>query len=114
MTYKSIALGLIALLSLSVTSLRAEETPIPVYELSIKDHKFEPAVLEIPQGQKVKLVVKNLDATPEEFESHELHREKIIKGNSEAIIFVGPLKAGEYPFFGEFNPETAQGKVVAK
>jgi hypothetical protein len=30
------------------------------------------------------------------------------------VIFIGPLKQGEYPFFGEFYPKTAQGKVFAK
>lgn len=82
--------------------------------LVIKDHQFHPAVLEVPAGKKIKLVVENKDATPEEFESHDFHREKIIQGNSKAVIFVGPLKAGEYGFFGEFHPKTAQGKLIAK
>lgn len=86
----------------------------PIFEIAIKDHKFNPATLEIPAGKKVKLLVKNQDPTPEEFESHELNREKVIAGNSEATIFVGPLDAGEYPFFGEFNEKTAQGKLVVK
>lgn len=90
----------------------AEETP--TFEIVIKNHKFEPATLEVPAGKKVKLVVKNQDATPEEFESYELNREKVIAGNTQAIIFIGPLDPGTYPFFGEFNPATAQGKLVAK
>jgi plastocyanin len=84
------------------------------YALSIKDHRFEPATLEIPADTKVKLVVKNLDATAEEFESHDFNREKVIAGGSEASIFVGPLKAGEYRFFGEFHEKTAQGKLIVK
>lgn len=87
---------------------------LPVYELNIKDHLFAPAQIEIPSGTKVKLLVKNLDPTPEEFESHELNREKIIPGNSEATIFLGPLDAGEYGFFGEFHEDTAQGKLIVK
>lgn len=102
---------LTTLLVLFSPSILAE---IPVYELLIKNHQFYPALLEIPQGQKIKLLVKNQDATPEEFESYELHREKIIPGNSQVVIFIGPLTAGEYPFFGEFNMKTAQGKIVAK
>lgn len=84
------------------------------FTLTIKDHKFEPAELVVPAGQKVKIRVVNADPTPEEFESFELNREKVIPGNATAMIFVGPLKPGEYPFFGEFNPKTAQGKLVAK
>lgn len=86
----------------------------PVFEITIKDHKFEPAEIEVPVDTKVKLLVKNLDETPEEFESHDLNREKVIPGGKEAPIFVGPLKPGEYKFFGEFNEATAQGKIIAK
>jgi hypothetical protein len=87
---------------------------VPEFTLTIKDHKFEPAELTVPAGQKVKIKVVNADPTPEEFESHELKREKVIPGGATANIFVGPLKAGEYPFFGEFNPKTAQGKLIVK
>jgi hypothetical protein len=41
-----------------------------------------------------------------------LNREKVIPGNSKAIIFIGPLRQGTYPFFGEFYPKTAQGKII--
>ncbi len=91
----------------------AAEAPAE-FTLTIKDHKFEPTELTVPAGVKVKLKVVNADPTPEEFESHELNREKVIPGKATAMIFVGPLKAGEYPFFGEFNPKTAQGKLIAK
>ncbi len=84
------------------------------YELVIRDHKFEPAELTVPAGERIKLVVDNQDATAEEFESHDLRREKIIPANSKASVWVGPLPAGEYKFFGEFHQDTAQGKLIAK
>ena len=86
----------------------------PVYEIQIRDHLFYPSELEIPAGKKVKLIIKNQDAAPEEFESYELNREKVIMGNSNGIIFIGPLPRGTYPFFGEFNPLTAQGIILVK
>lgn len=86
----------------------------PEIELVIKDHLFFPSVVEVPAGQKIRLRIINQDSTPEEFESYELNREKVIAGNRETVIFIGPLQPGEYPFFGEFNPRTAQGKVVAR
>ena len=82
--------------------------------LTIRDHKFEPAELTVPVGQKIKLLVENQDATPEEFESNELNREKIVVGNGKITVFLGPLDAGRYPFFGDFHQETAQGVLVAK
>jgi plastocyanin len=102
---------LMGLVLLPVLSFAAE---MPSYTLVIREHRFEPAELTIPAGQKVKLVVQNQDSTPEEFESHELNREKVIPGNTSANIFVGPLPAGSYPFFGEFHPDTAQGRLIAK
>jgi plastocyanin len=84
------------------------------YTLTIKDHRFEPAELQVPAGKKIRLLVKNLDATPEEFESPDLKREKVIPGKSEATIVIGPLKPGTYKFVGEFHESTAKGSVVAK
>ena len=48
------------------------------YVLVIRDHRFEPSEISIPAGVKIKLRVENKDKTPEEFESHELNREKVI------------------------------------
>ena len=86
----------------------------PIYELEIRNNLFNPSELSIPANTKVKLVVFNRDETPEEFESYELNREKVILGGRKAIIFIGPLSPGVYPFFGEFNPRTAQGQVIVE
>lgn len=85
-----------------------------VFVLTIRNHQFDPVELVIPAGRKVRLQVVNGDPTPEEFESHELNREKIIPGNTAGIVYVGPLDPGTYPFFGDFSPQTAQGRLVAK
>lgn len=84
------------------------------YQLTIRNHQFSPAELQVPAGKKIKLVVLNQDNTPEEFESHSLNREKVIPGNSRGIIYVGPLSAGKYEFFGEFHEKTARGAIVAQ
>ncbi|MFA6310710.1 MAG: cupredoxin domain-containing protein [Sterolibacterium sp.] len=84
------------------------------YSLIIQEHRFQPTELVIPAEKKVKLRIENRDATPEEFESHALNREKVIPGKSSASIFIGPLKPGRYPFVGEFNEKTAQGVVVVQ
>ena len=83
-------------------------------KLAIRDHKFEPAELVVPAGTKIKLVIENQDATPEEFESNELNREKVVVGKGTITVILGPLDAGRYPFFGDFHQETAQGVVVVK
>lgn len=103
---------ILLLLSLFFSPFIAAKTLI--VEIKIRNHLFYPSTVIIPANTKVKLRVINEDATSEEFESYELNREKIIMGKQTATIFIGPLAAGEYPFFGEFFPQTAQGKVVAQ
>ena len=103
------SIAFVILASSALPTIAATELTI-----KIKNHMFEPNVLEVPAGEKIKLIVINEDPTPEEFESYELNREKIIGGNSKGVVFISPLKAGEYPFFGEFNEATAQGKLIAK
>lgn len=83
-------------------------------DLIIKDHKFEPEILELPAGEKIRITVHNKDNTIEEFESIDLKREKIVLANSKARVILAPLKPGEYKFFGEFHEETAQGKIIVK
>lgn len=82
--------------------------------LILKNHRFEPVELKVPAGQRVKLVVHNQDSTAEEFESHDLNREKIVPPGAKATIFIGPLKPGRYSFVGEYNEATAQGILIAE
>lgn len=84
------------------------------YTLVIKDHRFQPPELNVPSGKKIKLLIENQDATPEEFDSHALNREKVITGHGSATVYIGPLDTGRYPFIGEFNEATAQGVVIAQ
>lgn len=100
------------LLALALPSaLRAEDS---TFSLTIRGHKFEPAALTVPIGTKFRLIVKNEDQTPEEFESYELNREKVVAANSEIVLFIGPLSPGTYPYFGDFHQDSAQGVLTAK
>ena len=102
----------IALLALLPALVSAAEPPS--FTLTLRNHRFVPAQLVVPANTKVKLLIVNEDATPEEFESHELNREKIVTGKGRITVWVGPLKPGKYPFFGEFHMDTAQGVLIAR
>lgn len=103
---------LLSVLFFSVSSIAAAEPA--EFTLVLKDHRFTPTELAVPAGQKVKLVVENQDATPEEFESYDLNREKIVPPGGKISVMVGPLKPGKYEFFGEFNAKTARGWLVVQ
>jgi plastocyanin domain-containing protein len=82
--------------------------------LVIENHQMKPSTIEIPADKKIKLIMTNKDSTPEEFESYDLAREKIIPANSTTELYIGPLKPGRYEFHGELNPKTAKGEVIVK
>ena len=84
------------------------------YVITLKNNQFSPKELTIPAGQKIKLIVKNQDPTPAEFESSDLNREKVVGGNSEIIVFIGPLEAGRYGYFDDFHRDTTTGFIIAK
>ena len=84
------------------------------YKLTIRDHRFEPVELRVPAEKKIKLIIDNQDESAEEFESHELNREKVIPAKSTAIVYIGPLSPGRYPFIGEFHSDTAKGMLIAE
>ena len=107
-----LVVGMLAMLLVTGSAL-AEEAADPPH-LTIKDHRFQPERLEVPAGIKFKLIVRNEDSTPEEFESFDLNREKIVPPGQEIPVFLGPLDPGEYKIFGDFHQDTAQGVIVAK
>ena len=105
---------LIVFLFLTLTLNRYGSAQEHEYKIMIKDHHFVPAELRIPANLKVKIHIENLDSEAEEFESYDLDREKIVGPNKTITVFLGPLKPGFYKYFGEFNPDTAQGVIVAE
>jgi Cupredoxin-like domain len=104
----------IALATLLICAAPAAHADNPSFTLTLQNHKFDPAELEVPANVKVYLTVKNLDPTAEEFDSDDLHREKVVTGGHEAVVIIGPLKPGTYRFMGEYHSATAQGRIIAK
>jgi len=80
--------------------------------ITIHDKQFDPRETSIPSDTKVKLIIKNQDSFPVEFESRELSREVIVPAHGEISVFVGPLENGRYPFFNDFN-HNMTGTIVA-
>ncbi|MCX7192236.1 MAG: cupredoxin domain-containing protein [Proteobacteria bacterium] len=101
---------LVGVFSINSPVLAADE---PQAVLQIEHQQFAPNQLSIPAGAKIKLVIRNLDAVPVEFESPDLSREVIVRGHGEITIFVGPLEPGNYQFFNDFNREM-QGSIAVK
>ena len=108
--YRSILIGF-SLAWLAIPAGADEPLTIAV---TIKDHRFTPAEIHVPQGKPVILKVTNEAATPEEFDSTALKVEKVIVGGTYGTIRLRPLAPGRYNFMGEYHSDTAQGVVISE
>jgi len=82
-------------------------------ELSVKDHKFEPAEPKAMAGSAIVMKIKNWDAAPIEFESLALEFEIVVKSKAELLVKVKPQKPGRYLFFDDLHQE-AKGTLVVE
>ena len=83
----------------------------PVH-IQIKGQAFLPAEFNVPAGEKVQLVISNLDELPAEFESTDLSREIVVPAHGQVKVYIGPLDAGRYRFFNDSH-QSAEGWVTA-
>lgn len=101
-----------AALALAAGTVAAQE--LPTFRLEMKNGHFEPAEVLVPANTRFKLVLHNAGSDAEEFESLELKKEKVLAPGATSFVVFAPLKPGSYRFFGEFHPQTAQGRIVAR
>lgn len=83
-------------------------------DLTLKDHKYDPATLHVPAGKPVIITLTNQDKTAEEFDSDDLKTEKVVAAGRKVIIRLPAQKPGTYRFEGEYHDKTAQGTLVAE
>jgi plastocyanin len=103
------ALMLAVALPLGAAAVRADDAVS--LSITIKDHQFDPAELHAPPGKTIAIHVKNLNTIVSEFESGDLHFEKIVPVGSEAVVYVRALQPGRYNFYDDFHHDT-QGFLV--
>jgi plastocyanin len=108
-------IGLFALASLAAAAVVSPRTATAddavTLSLTLKDHKFDPAEVHAPPGVPIEFHVKNQNGIVSEFESSDLHFEKIVPNGSEAVVHVRPQQPGRYNFYDDFHHET-QGFLV--
>jgi len=104
--------ALVVLLLINAAAPHAKAQDPATVQVSVKNHQFEPAQIRGPANKPILLRVKNLDATPMEFESVSLRVEKVVAANSEGVINLRPLQPGQYNFFDDFHQQTTGVLVI--
>ncbi len=83
-------------------------------QISLKDHRFDPAEPTAPAGKAITIEVTNLDSTPAEFESKSLRVEKVVVGGGKISVKVRALTPGRYRFFDDYHEKTTEGFLVVQ
>ncbi len=108
------AVGLAIALASSASAPAALADDAALVQISIKDHRFEPADPTAPAGKPITIEVTNLDATPAEFESKTLRVEKVVVGGGKITLKVRALTPGRYRFFDDYHEKTTEGFLVVQ
>jgi plastocyanin len=103
------AVAVVAAFAAFAPLANAEDT---TFEVSVKDHQFQPAEFKAAAGAAIVFKVKNLSTSPVEFESEPLQFETVVKPNAEIVVKVKPQKPGRYVFFDDLHQETKGTLVV--
>jgi hypothetical protein len=99
-----------AIMATAAPGARAQDAA--AVAIVVKDHHFQPGEVRAPANRPLTINVRNLDATPIEFESLSMRVEKVVAAGGEGAVHVRPLAPGRYEFFDDFHPETRGTLVV--
>jgi heme/copper-type cytochrome/quinol oxidase subunit 2 len=74
----------------------------------------EPAQLTLPANTQVKLQVTNAGDSAVEFESFELHRERVVQPGQTITVIIPRLAPGTYQFVDDFSHGAVKGEIVSR
>ena len=112
---RALAAGAASILLAAAASapVRADDEE-PTFHITFKGGVIDPLRLEVPAKTRFRLEIRNEDDTPAEFESVELHKEKVLAPHADTVMVIRTLDPGEYDFFDDFHPGSPQAVLVAK
>src|SRR5580698_5091718 len=98
MKLKSHASALVSLVAFSVCVFAstgiAQAADLPTFKLEMNDGKLNPARIEVPAGQRIKIEVHNIGKGAAEFESVQLRKEKVLAPGADSFVVIAPLDPG--------------------
>lgn len=105
-------LSLFILVAAPIGPARAEDAA--TFRIEFNDGQFEPRRLEVPANKRLEIELVNKGQGPAEFESKQLHKEKVLAPGATTTLVIRGLDPGEYDFFDDFHPDSPPAVLVAK
>ena len=104
----------LAIAAVAVLRAGAARADDAVFDVAVAQGKFDPTELVVPADAAFKVRVTNRDGAAIEFESFELHRERVVQPGETITVLLPALKTGRYAFFDDFHDDTPHGAIVVK
>ena len=98
------------LAALNPTTARAADDS----SLRFQTGNVEPASLTLPANTPIKLKVTNAGDAAVEFESFELHRERVVQPGQTITVYIPALPPGTYSFVDDFSHGAVKGEIVSR
>lgn len=111
---KHLLRSIAAACALALIANAAASASESIPEIKLRNGRFEPAEVTVKAESPFKMRVTNAGKSAIEFESFELHRERVVQPGESITVYMPALNAGTYKFFDDFHRSTAQGAIVAK
>jgi hypothetical protein len=95
--------------------LAADDTP--TFAIELHDGKIAPLRLEVPANKRFRIELHNTGVTAAEFESSDLHLEKVLAPNDPQpppVLVIHSLDPGQYVFFDDLHLDAPKIILVAK
>ena len=103
-----------AIISLALVTMLAAPASAEDSSLRFQAGAVEPASLTLPANTPIKLQVTNAGDAAVEFESFELHRERVVQPGQTITVYIPALPPGTYPFFDDFSHGAVKGEIVSR
>jgi len=110
----SVVSPLLVLAALAPSEIARAAEAMPVFSIKALGGILEPPLIEVPADTRFKIEIENEGIDPVEFESTELHLEKVLAGGAKSYVVINGLKPGTYTFFDDFHPDTGKVRIVVK
>jgi hypothetical protein len=110
----SVVSPLLVLVAFSPSEVARAVEPMPVFSIKALGGIFDPPMIEAPPDMRFKIEIENEGNDPVEFESRDLHIEKVLAGGAKSYVVINGLKPGIYTFFDDFHPDTGKVDIVVK
>ena len=104
-------LASLVMLAVAGSPSRAEDESS---QLRFTRGSVEPVRLTVPANTPVKIQVSNAGDAAVEFESFELHRERVVQPGQTITVLIPRLAPGTYQFIDDFSHGATTGEIVAR